>query len=595
MRNAVIPFTFAIILAASTPARGQLGPALNNTNLTWTTSGTGGGGVWFAESSVSHDGVSAAQAGSLFSASQSSTLQTAVTGPGTLTFWWLDSSFNNNTLSFGIDTSNVTYYIMSPLWEQQTFYLGTGTHTLKWVSSYGPAFGNRYVDEVSYVPGLTTPIITDQPASQSQVPGLDATFTVGVGGTPPLAYQWQFNGTNLSNATNSSLIVSNISTLDLGSYSVVVTNIAGPIVSSNATLEFGEVTAWGLNNLGQASVPTGMTNVLAIAAGHYHSLALKADGTVIAWGNLSANPLTPVAANSVTPAGLSNITTIASADSVCMALKANGELIAWGDNYNGQTNVPPALSNVVAATGGVACSLALKSDGTIVAWGNNLSNQTNVPAGLSNVVVIAAGFDYSMALRADGTVVAWGNNSSGQTNVPSGLSNIAAIAGGTGARHALALKPDGTVIAWGNNSSGETNVPPGLSNVVAIANNWRLSLALKADGTVVAWGENSYSRTNVPRNLTNVVAICSGGYHELALVRNGPVLHALATNPSINSNCFTLSLPTQSGRVFALEYTDSFEAPVWTALPLVAGNGFLQILVDPGAANTQRFYRVRRW
>ncbi len=588
VRNAVLLFMCASILAASIPAQGQLGQALNNTNLAWTTSGTGGATGWFAESSFSHDGVSAAQAGSLFSPSMTSILQTTVTGPGTLSFWWCDMSFNDNSLSFSVDSSNVMTYVKSPLWEQQTFYLGPGTHTLKWTSSYGPRFGDRYVDEVGYAAGATTPVIISQPASQSQVPGLDVLFTVGAGGTPPLAYQWLFNGTNLLNATNSSLIISNISVADLGYYSVLVTNGTGPIVSSNASLEFGEVTAWGLNDFGQANVPTGMTNVLAIAAGHNHSLALKADGTVVAWGSILFSPIT-------TPTGLSNIITIASADSACMALNADGEIVAWGNNSSGQTNVPSGLSNVVAATGGTASSMALRNDETIVAWGSNVFGQTNVPPGLSNVVAIAAAYDYSMTLRADGTVVAWGNNSSGQTNVPPGLSNVVAIAGGTGARHALALKSDGTVVAWGNNSSGETNVPSGLSDVVAIANNWRLSLALKTDGTVVAWGESTYGRTNVPRNLTNVVAICSGAYHELALVGYGPIQHALAASPLFNSNRFSISIPTQSGRVFALEYTDSLDTPAWIALPLVAGNGFAQTLIDPSATNAQRFYHVKRW
>src|SRR5207253_2167889 len=84
------------------------------------------------------------------------------------------------------------------------------------------------------------------------------------------------------------------------------------------------VVAWGNNIYGQITVPPGLTNVMAIAGGGYHSTALKADGTVVTWG---AFP-----------------TTI--------------------------TNVPPGLSNVVAVAGGNAHALALKADGKVVGWGN---------------------------------------------------------------------------------------------------------------------------------------------------------------------------------------------------------------------------------
>jgi len=54
-------------------------------------------------------------------------------------------------------------------------------------------------------------------------------------------------------------------------------------------------------------------------------------------------------------------------------------------------------------------------------------------------------------------------------------------------------------------------------------------------------------------------------------------------------------LPTQYGRVYALEYKNSLTDSQWTALPLVAGNGGLRTLSDPTATGQQRFYRVRRW
>src|ERR1039457_5309418 len=81
-------FCVASAFMASMSARSQtLGEALNATNLSWTTSGTSGAQGWSVEGATTHDGVSAVQS-AVVTGSQTSTLQTTVTGPGTLTFWW---------------------------------------------------------------------------------------------------------------------------------------------------------------------------------------------------------------------------------------------------------------------------------------------------------------------------------------------------------------------------------------------------------------------------------------------------------------------------------------------------------------------------
>jgi len=173
------------------------------------------------------------------------------------------------------------------------------------------------------------------------------------------------------------------------------------------------------------------------------------------------------------------------AKQVGVALKQDGTVVAWGDNTVGQTSLPAGLSNVVAVAAGYYHSLALRSDGTVVAWGNNGSGQTNVPAGLSNVVAIAGGDSHSLALRSDGTVVAWGANYSDQTAVPAALSNVVAIA--SGPSHSLALQKDGTILAWGSNDHGQTDVPAGLSYVTAIsAGGYYHSLALGVNSPPLA-------------------------------------------------------------------------------------------------------------
>jgi hypothetical protein len=107
-------------------------------------------------------------------------------------------------------------------------------------------FGNymvvatNVIGSVTSTPALVTVLIpagiTTQPVSQTVTAGLNATFNVVASGTAPFSYQWIFNSTNLLGATNATLTLNNVDTNNAGTYAVVVTNVAGTITSSNATL-----------------------------------------------------------------------------------------------------------------------------------------------------------------------------------------------------------------------------------------------------------------------------------------------------------------------------------------------------------------------
>jgi hypothetical protein len=253
------------------------------------------------------------------------------------------------------------------------------------------------------------------------------------------------------------------------------------------------VVGWGDNGEGQTDVPAGLSNVVAVAAGCNHSLALTAEGQVIGWG--------------------------------------------W--NGQGQTDVPSALSNAVAIAAGGSHSLALSAHGQVVGWGYNSWGQATIPSGLSNVVAIAAGDDFSLALTAEGRVAGWGGNWAGQTTIPSALSKGVAIA--AGGWHSLALTAEGRVIGWGGNNDGQTEVPAGLSNVVAIAAGCDFSLALTAEGRVVGWGNNYYDQIAMPSELSNVVAIAVGYRSSLALVGDGSA--GIAVHPTSRSVCTGTTVP----------------------------------------------------
>jgi len=85
-------------------------------------------------------------------------------------------------------------------------------------------------------PALVPPSILASPRSQIVSTGETVYLTVTLAGTPPLACQWQRNGSNLDQATNSVLVLTNITLDQAGNYRVVVTNSAGSATSQTATI-----------------------------------------------------------------------------------------------------------------------------------------------------------------------------------------------------------------------------------------------------------------------------------------------------------------------------------------------------------------------
>ena len=295
-----------------------------------------------------------------------------------------------------------------------------------------------------------------------------------------------------------------VSRLITNSTNLVFAAILASGLAMESSQAAGTVVAWGDNSHSQTNVPPGRTNIMAVAGGSFHSLALGAAGRVIGWGDATSGETSP-------PIGLSNVTAIAAGAGFSLALQRNGDVVAWGS----QTTVPAGLTNAVAIAAALDNALGLTRDGVVLPWGT----VSSAPAHVTNVVAIAAGDTHDLALTGDGTAVAWGDSSLGKTAVPSDLTNAIALAAGR--FHSLALRSDGTVVAWGNNTYNQLAVPPGLSNVVAIGAGALHSLALRSDGAVVAWGDNTYKQLAVPSGLSNVVGIAAGRYHNLVIAGDG--------------------------------------------------------------------------
>jgi len=281
--------------------------------------------------------------------------------------------------------------------------------------------------------------------------------------------------------------------------------------TTRSYMGFSRFFGWGYNGNGQLNVPpTNNPDIVAIAAGTYHSLILKSDGTVVGLGLNTAGQIT-------IPKALIGVTAIAAGGNHSLALKSDGTVIGWGNNDHGQVTIPGGLSGVTAIAAGRHHSLALKNDGTVIGWGDNAYGQVTIPNDLTGVTAVAAGGTHSLVLKEDGTVIGWGNNNKGQITIPGGLTEVVVIAAGGDSGHSLAIKSDGTVIGWGDNTYGAVNIPGGLTGVTALAAGGYHSLALKSDGSVIGWGYNAFGQITIPGGLTGVTAIAAGDHHSIAM------------------------------------------------------------------------------
>lgn len=182
--------------------------------------------------------------------SGSAWLQTTVTGPGLLTFWWkytqpfVSFSCGYNVTIDSVYQSALSYTVTN--WTKCTYSIPAGTHTLRWNNYVNPpaqGTGIAYLDQVTFVPGNTSPpVIVVQPTNLTAFVGASVQFVATVSSFPPLACQWFKNTAKMTNnaricgTTNSSLTISNLALTDAGNYYLTVSNNVGGAISSNAVL-----------------------------------------------------------------------------------------------------------------------------------------------------------------------------------------------------------------------------------------------------------------------------------------------------------------------------------------------------------------------
>lgn len=315
-----------------------------------------------------------------------------------------------------------------------------------------------------------------------------------------------------------------------------------------------------------------LTGITSVAAYGDHSFALKNDGTVWAWGydggsgvlgtgQITSSPYYRDKAHQVSVLAM-GVKSVSTGGSHSVALKHDGTVWAWGNgSYVGlgsgtSTQYVPvqvtSLSGIDDIATGESHSLALKNDGTVWAWGSGGSGrlgnastnfqytpvQASTATGLANVKQISAGRIHSMAIDAQGQAWGWGWNSYGQLG-------------------------DGGV----SSTVTEPMQIPGMANTVALGGAEYRSVFALADGTLKSCGRGEYEQLGTGADPSGnqqlpalVKRIDTDGFVARPEVSTWPGMHGLEKNLNVTLSCATVgasiyyttdgSIPDQNSTVY---------------------------------------------
>ena len=312
-----------------------------------------------------------------------------------------------------------------------------------------------------------------------------------------------------------------------------------------------------------------------ISAGSMHTMALKTDGTLWAFGGNGYGQLgdgtdtdrnTPVQV-------MTGIASVSAGSGHTMALREDGTLWAFGSNVFGQLgdgthtdrHTPvQVMAGVTSVSAGGDFTMAVKKDGTLWAFGHNYfgnlgdgtTTDRHTPVEvMTEIASVYAGFMHTMVLKTDGSLWAFGYNNYGQlgdgttTDHYTPVEVMTGIASVSASQHfTMALKTDGSLWAFGYNGYGQlgdgttTNhytpveVMTGIASVSAGGGDF--TMALKTDGTLWAFGNNYFGQLGDGTTtdhytpvevMTGIASVSTGTYHTLALKTDG-VLWAFGYN-----------------------------------------------------------------
>jgi hypothetical protein len=394
----------------------------------------------------------------------------------------------------------------------------------------------------NYVNITTIPQIVRQPESLAVVVGDPASFEVQAAGSPPLSYQWRFNGDDLAGETNSVLSIAIAALSDAGEYSVVVANDSASVTSAVATLTVSE-TGLPPSIVSQPpasnSVPVGGTITLTVTVSGTAPFAYQW------WFE-----------NVAIPGATSQSLVLSNAQPE----NAGSYTMSVSNNYGSITSQPVSVTVTVSGSGGTLLFRNLPTNAVYDADGVTL-----VPSGAGYVAAISVGATPGTLTTLDnpasfiGAGVFWG----GMRTVPFMSPGSTAYAQvrvwdftvSSSYDEAVALGAKHGTSAVFQVHLGGGIIPPGLLNAMQ-------SFALHA-GTGLK-GHRSLQISSVPTSLSQF----SRTESEASFVLTGPV-----------------------GVAYAIETSTDLQQ--WTVVGYVLNNSGAIRFSDRDSAGRSRFYRAR--
>jgi alpha-tubulin suppressor-like RCC1 family protein len=281
-----------------------------------------------------------------------------------------------------------------------------------------------------------------------------------------------------------------------------------------------------------------------ISCGNFHTLAIRNDGTLWAWGKNEYGQLgNGTTQNQATPIQIGIDTDWDETNTgyhFSVAKKKNGTLWAWGRNLFGQLGlgdknnrlIPTKISNAIwkKFTTGNVHILAIKDDGTLWAWGNSYNGQVGDGSTNESILepkMISSNSDWmsisseglhTLAIKGNGTLWAWGNNINGTLGIDSMITSIKSpIQVGnesnwrfinTSESNSAAIKKDGTLWIWGGNEYGQLGFEDSLAQFTPLKFNtdedwYSISMglfhmgAIKIDNSLYTWGRNNIGQLGI--------------------------------------------------------------------------------------------------